>query len=199
YVQGNFNAAAKGFFAWCPETVSGSDSFYGVNRSHARFELAGSYYDESAGSSTDEVIEDAIAHAFDIGSDVDTILMNAIRFNALAKAVKDRSGFELGRVKSPDRPEIGFKSISFTGPKGKSIDVIADPFCPKTKSPMFKRDDLTVAYIGKSQGKQLPNYEDFNGLKVQRSRAVENVSEWAFYAHWAIAIENPRNLVVIEF
>lgn len=198
YVQGMFNASAKGFFLWCPETVTPT-AFYNVDRTKGRFELAGWYYDESAGAATDEVIEDAIAHGMDLGSTFDTMTMGIKRWNALMKAVKDRSGFSLGVVKSPDRPEIGFKSIQFAGPKGKMIDIIPDQFCPNTKSPIFNRADLTVAYIGKSQGKMLPNYNDFDGLKVRRARDVVNVSEWEFYAHWCIAFENPRNLGVIEF
>lgn len=198
YVQGMFKASAAGFFLWCPQTVTATP-FYGVDRTKGRFELAGWYFNESVGAATDEVIEDAIAHGMDLGSDFDTMLVGIKRWNALQKSLKDRSGFSLGVVKSPDRPEIGFNSIRFAGPKGKMIDILPDQFCPNTKSPIFKRSDLTVAYIGKSQGKMLPNYNDFDGLKVRRSREVANVSEWEFYAHWCIAIENPKNLGVIEF
>lgn len=198
YVQGMFKKSAAGFFLWCPKTIT-STPFYSVDRTKGRFELAGWYFDESKGAATDEVIEDAIAHGMDLGSDFDTMLVGIKRWNALSKSLKDRAGFSLGVVKSPDRPEIGFKSIQFAGPKGKMIDILPDQFCPNTKSPIFKRSELTVAYIGKSQGKMLPNYNDFDGLKVRRARAVENVSEWEFYAHWCIGFENPRNLGVVEF
>lgn len=199
YVSGNFKATPKGFFLWAPQTVTPGESFYGVDRSLARLELAGSYFSDSSGAATDEVIEDAIAQAFDIGADVDTMLMNAIRFNALAKSLKDRSMLNLGKVGSPDRPEIGFKSIQFMGPKGKPVDIMPDAFCPYAKSPLFRRADLTVAYIGKSQGKQLPHYNDFDGLKVRRSREVANVSEWELFAHWCIAFEDPKNLMTVVF
>lgn len=199
YVSGNFKAMPQGFFLWAPQTVSPGDSFYSVDRTAARFELAGSYFSDASGAATDEVIEDAIAFAQDLGADVDTMLINIVRWNALAKSLKDRSMLNLGTVGSPDRPNIGFKSIQFMGPKGKPVDVLPDAFCPYAKSPLFRRADLTVPYIGKSQGKQLPHYNDFDGLKVRRSRSVENVTEWELFAHWAIAFENPRNLVTTVF
>jgi hypothetical protein len=200
YVDGNFRAMPNGFFLWAPQTVDGSDSFYGVNRSHARLELAGWYYDESSGGSTDEVIEDAIAFGSDLESDFDTMLMNIVRWNALQKALKDRSSLNLGVVKSPDRPEIGFKSIQFMGPKGKPVDILPDQYCPRDKSPMFRRADLSLPYIGKSQGKMLPHYSDFgDGLKCRRARDKVNVTEWEMFAHWTIAFEKPQNLGIVVF
>lgn len=199
YIQGNYLAMPAGFFLWAPPTISGGDSFFSVDRSVARLELGGWYFSDSSGAGTDEVIEDAIAYGQDLESDFDTMLMNITRWSALAKSLKDRSLLNLGVVGSPDRPEIGFKSIQFMGPKGKPVDILPDQFCPFAKSPMFRRADLSVPYIGKSQGKQLPNYSDFDGMKVRRSRAVANVSEWEMFAHWAIAIENPRNLGIVVF
>lgn len=199
YIQGNFRAMPMGFFLWAPDSVTPGESFYGVDRSKARLELGGWVYSDSIGASTDEVIEDAIAFGQDLESEFDTMLMNIVRWNALAKALKDRSNLNLGVVSSPDRPSIGFKSIQFMGPKGKPVDIIPDQYCPRDKSPIFRRSDLTLAYIGKSQGKQLPQYNDFDGLKVRRSRDVANVTEWEMYAHLAIAIENPRNLGIIKF
>lgn len=198
YIDGDYRARPMGFLAWGPKTVT-STAFYGVDRTLARLELAGSYYDLSKGASTDEVLDDAFAWAGDLGQDVDTLIMNPVRFNALAKSLKDRSQYSMGQVNSPDRPHIGFKTITWTGPKGKPLEIVSSPWCPKTYSPAFKRSELTLAYRGKNLGKSLPALNDFDGMKVRRSRAVANVTEWELFAHWCIAFENPMNLMNIEY
>jgi hypothetical protein len=199
YVQGDYRAKPNGIFQLIPETVTPGENFLGVDRSLARFELAGAWFTEGVGGNTDEVISAAMAWAADLGAEFDTLLINPIRFNALAEHLKSKSAFAMGQVNSPDRPAIGFKSITFVNPNGGTVEILADQFCPRDRGLLFKRSDLTIPYRGKAQGYAMPDYVDFDGMKVRRARATEDASEWELFAHYTIAVENPRNFVVIRF
>lgn len=199
YINGDYLAKARGIFELIPETVTPAENFLGVDRSVARFELAGAWYTEGVGGNTDEVISAAMAWAADLGAEFDTLLLNPIRFNALAEHLKSKSAFAMGQVNSPDRPNIGFKSITFVNPNGGTVEIMSDMFCPRDKGLLYKRADLTIAYRGKAQGYAMPDFTDFDGLKVRRARATEDASEWELFAHFCIAVENPRNFIVVKF
>lgn len=199
YVQGDYRAKPNGIFQLIPSSVTPGENFLGVDRSTSRFELAGAWYTDGVGGNTDEVISAAMAWAADLGSEFDTLLLNPIRFNALAEHLKSKSAFAMGQVHSPDRPTIGFKSITFVNPNGGTVEIMSDQFCPRDKGLLYKRADLTIAYRGKAQGYMMPDFTDFDGLKVRRARATEDSSEWELFCHYCIAVENPRNFVVVEF
>lgn len=198
YIKGDYRAKANGFFQICPETVT-STPFGGIDRTVAPFELAGSWYTDGVGGNTDEVISAAMAQAADLGAEFDTLLINPIRFNALCEHLKSRSNFALGQVGPADNPKVGFKSISFVNPNGGMVDIVGDPFCPRDRGVLFLRNELVIAFRGKSRGYALPDYTDFDGLKARRARETVDATEWEMFAHYQIAYENPRNMSAIKF
>lgn len=199
YVDGDFRAKPPGFFQLCPETVSGSDSFYNVNRSKHRLLLAGVWYDEALGGDTDEVVSSAIAFANDLEQEVDTMFMNSIRFNALCESLKAKSMYQIGSAKSPDRPHIGIESITFGGNKGKPINVVKSTFCPQDYSPLLKIGDLELAYRGKGQGRTFPDYYDLDGSKVRLSREKVDETGWQLFGHYVFCMRRPKNLMMVRF
>lgn len=200
YVDGDFRAKPPGFFQLCPESLTPGEDFYGVDRTKHRLLLAGTWFDHALGGDTDEVVRAAIAFAKDCESDVDTMFMNPIRFQALCESIMAKSNLVQGTSKSPDRPHVGINSVSFAGGKsGKTINVVESLFCPYDYSPLLKIEDLELAYRGKDQGRTFPDYYDLDGSKVRLSREKKDQTEWQLYGYYVFCMRRPKNLMMVRF
>lgn len=199
YIDGDFKAKPPGFFQLCPESLTPGEDFYGVDRTKHRLLLAGVWYDQAIGSDTDEAVSAAIAFANDLEMDVNTMFMNAIRFQALVESLKSKSNYVMGTAKSPDRPQIGIESVSFTGNKGKPINIVKSTFCPQDYSPLLKIEDLELAYRGKTAGRTFPDYYDLDGSKVRLSREKKDETGWQLFGHYVTVMRRPKNIMMVRY
>lgn len=199
YVDGDFKAKPPGFFQLCPSSITPGEDFFGVDRSVHRLLLAGTWYDLALGGDTDEVVSSAIAFMQDLECEADTMFMNSIRFNALCESLKSKSMLQVGTSKSPDRPHVGIESITFSGNKGKPVNIVKSTFCPQDYSPLLKAEDLELAYRGKSSGRTFPDYYDLDGTKVRLSRDKVDQTEWQLFGHYVFCMRRPKNLMMVRF
>lgn len=122
-VQGDLNATMKGFAGWLPSTApSGSDSFYGVNRS-GDTRLYGLYYNGASQPIEEAVIDAALLNAREKGRP-GHFITNFGSYAALSKALGARREF----VDMETDGGIKFRGIKIDGPNG-AIDCFADRSC----------------------------------------------------------------------
>lgn len=118
-----------GLAAWLPTSVSTSDSFWGVNRSADAQRLAGVYYDGSAQSVEEALIDAASLTAEAGGPGPDYCFVGFPTWSALEKEL----GAKVQYVQvQHDTADIAFKGIQLHAPYGP-VTVVADRNClPKT-------------------------------------------------------------------
>ena len=122
-VQGDLNAVMKGFSGWLPSTApSGSDSFFGVNRS-SESRLYGLYYDGDSEPIEEAIIDSALFNAREGGQPCHFIT-NFGSYAALSKALGARREF----VNLETDGGIKFRGIKLIGPNG-DIECFADRSC----------------------------------------------------------------------
>lgn len=122
-VQGDSNATMKGFSGWLPSTApSGSDSWYGVNRS-GDSRLYGLYYNGAQQPIEEAIIDSALLNAREKGRP-GHFITNFGSYAALSKAMGARRTF----VNLETDGGIKFRGIKIDGPNG-DIDCFADRSC----------------------------------------------------------------------
>lgn len=133
-----------GLAGWIPEgTVSGSDSFYGVNRSEARDRLAGTVITAGAGQAKYEAIEDGILALRRMGSLCDKIVMNDEDFLAMAKELEAKTYFpKTGKGKHD--AAVGFEGFGIAVSTNWVDNVIDSPYCPKGKAYILSSDTIEL-------------------------------------------------------
>ena len=133
-----------GLAGWIPEgTVSGSDSFYGVNRSEARDRLAGTVITAGVGQAKYEAIEDGILALRRMGSLCDKIVMNDEDFLAMAKELEAKTYFpKTGKGKHD--AAVGFEGFGIAVSTNWVDNVIDSPYCPKGKAYILSSDTIEL-------------------------------------------------------
>lgn len=122
-VQGDSNAVFKGFAGWLPSTTpTGSDSWYGVNRSPDP-RLYGLYYNGGVGPIEEAIIDSALYNARE-GGQPGHFITNFASYSALSKALGARREF----VNLETDGGIKFRGIKLIGPNG-DIECFADRSC----------------------------------------------------------------------
>lgn len=140
-MSGNSIDGLKG---WVPATVSGSDSFYGVNRSVYRTRLAGVYYDASNFS-----IRSGFLKAFgfarqQIGDNFENeapIFMNPDNFIQLVQSVE---GVKVLDIKLTNEYNVGLKAVEILG-----NTIVQDRHCPVNEAYMVPKGSFVLGTSGK--------------------------------------------------
>jgi hypothetical protein len=124
-IQGDLNSKVSGLSAWLqnPANVSGSDSFFGVNRSSDVTRLAGVFYDGSA-QSIEEALIDASSLLAREGGKPDVCVLSFASYSALEKALGARANY----VEWDGPAEIAFRGIKVNG-ANSVINVFPDRNC----------------------------------------------------------------------
>lgn len=164
---GDINKALSGFQAWLPATVSGSDNFYGVNRSTDKTRLAGITYDGSA-QSIEEALVDAAGLVAREGGNPDHCFISYKDFRNLVKAMGSKQQYIQYtdvRVEEPG-VTVGFSSLVLTGPNGP-MKVVPDQNCPVGKAFLLQMDSWKLKSLGEAvrlfDGDGLTMIRDPNG------------------------------------
>jgi hypothetical protein len=167
FVQGDQNQKISGLPAWLLNAApSGSDNFYGVNRSVDRWRLAGGYYDGSA-QSIEEAVVDAAMLLGREGGTPNMFWVGFASYGALEKAL----GSKVQYVEMKGPGEIAFEGIKINGPKGM-ITVLPDRNCPAFTGYLLKMSTWTLHSLGECP--KILRYEDNNEmLRITNADAME--------------------------
>lgn len=165
FQDGDYDAKLKGLAAWLPASVSGSDNFFGMNRSVDVSRLAGIQYDGSA-SPIEEALISAASRLAREGGKPTHCFMNYDKFSELEKSL----GTKLQYVDVKGEAEVGFRGIMINGPRGP-IKVIADQDCPANKAYMLQLD--TWKLLSRGQAPQILNLDGLDKLRDASSDSIE--------------------------
>lgn len=156
-VQGDLNAKAKGLAAWLPAVVNPGDNFFGVDRNQDVTRLAGVYYDGSAQSIEEGLIDHSSLIARE-GGRPDAFLTNFASYASLEKALGSKVQYI-----DLKQGEIGFRGIVVNG-AASMIKVLADRNCQARTGYMLQMDTWKLEGLGEVP--QILKYGD--GLEMLR-------------------------------
>lgn len=158
-VQGDVNAKIKGLDAWIPTTAPTSgDNFFGVDRSQDVTRLAGVYYDGSAQSIEEALIDGSSLLARE-GGKPKTIITNFASYAALEKSL----GSKVQYVDAKGPANISFRGIMLNG-ANTQMQVFPDRSCQAQVAYLLQLDTWALESIGDAP--QILKYGD--GLEMLR-------------------------------
>lgn len=161
--------ALSGLAAWLPVTSpSGSDSFWGVNRSVDPTRLAGLRYNASS-YTIEEGITNALAFGNREGAKFDIIIMDFASYSALVNSLGAKVQYV--QVKH-DEVEVAFEGISFQSAYGR-ITVLADRSCPPQTAYALTMSTWKLRSLGKVPHILTYGMEGLEGLRVGNADALE--------------------------
>lgn len=163
-----------GLLAWLPSSApSGSDSFFGVNRSVSPTKLAGLRFQGGASESIQDALIDSVnqlaAQSSEAG-DPDYILMNPVSYQTLVKQLTSQANYV--NVKH-DEIDISFKALVLPTANGE-IAILQDRNCPSQTAFVITLKSWKLRSLGKiPQFLTFPGFYDQLGFPVPGSDAVE--------------------------
>lgn len=169
----NVPVALTGIAAWIgnSQNITGSDVFFGVNRSIDTWRLGGGFYDGSQnGQSVEEALYDASTQLFMEGGTPSHVFVGPNAYAALQKSYAARNIFETelpGPVDENGSPYLFFKGITIQG-AGSSFVVIADRNCPPYTANMLTLEDWALYSL-----KGAPHVVDDDGVSFLRQTSAD--------------------------
>lgn len=163
-----------GLGAWIPSTApTGSDNFFGVNRSVSPTKLAGLRYAGGAAESIQDALIDSVnqlaAQSSEAG-DPDYILLNPVSYQTLVKQLTSQANYV--SVKH-DEIDISFKALVLPTANGE-IAILQDRNCPAQTAYIITLKTWKLRSLGKvPQFLTFPGFYDQLGFPVPGSDAVE--------------------------
>lgn len=173
FVSGGLATAASlqmsGLGAWIPDVApSGSDSFWGVNRSQDATRLGGIRYDGSA-----LLIEEALVNAAALtareGGRPEMCFMDFASYAALENALGAKVQYVTVKHEEAD---IAFAGITVNAPYGP-ITVIPDRNVPSKHAYLLSMKTLKLRSLGKAPHILTYGMEGLEGLRVGNADALE--------------------------
>lgn len=173
FVSGGLATAASlqvsGMAAWIPTTApSGSDSFWGVNRSTDVTRLAGVRFDGSS-ESIEEALIDASALVAREGGNPEMCFMSYASWAALEKSLGAKVQYV--SVKH-DEADIAFDGIRVNAPYGP-ITCLPDRNCPNQTAYLLQMNTWKLRSLGKAPHILTYGMEGLEGLRVGTADALE--------------------------
>jgi hypothetical protein len=168
FAYGDYDEKVKGVQSWIPATVSGSDSFFGVNRSVDRVRLAGWYLDK-----TGVPVEEAIVAAAKDVTKISTAnpkicFINPTDWLTLTLSLSSKVMYV--DVKPNAEVAFGYRGVMINGPKGP-IEVLMDSDVPDGEAMLMDLNSWELLFKG-SEPLHLQNRD---GLVI---RAVSDADSW---------------------
>jgi len=158
-VQGDLNAKVIGLPGWLPATnPTTGESFFGVDRSVDRTRLAGIYYDGSAQSIEEALIDSSSLLARE-GGKPNVCITNYASYSALEKSL----GAKVQYVDLKGPAEIAFRGIMVNG-ANSMIKVFPDRSCQGSQGFLLQMDTWCLECLGDAP--QILRYGD--GLEMLR-------------------------------
>ena len=162
------NQKMSGLSAWIPVSLGASDSFWGVNRNADRSRLAGNYFDGSA-ETIEEALIDGVSLVAREGGEPDMAFVNFTSWSALEKELGAKVQYV--QVKH-DTADVAFKGITVNAPYGP-ITVIADRSVPAQTCFALEMDTWKLRTLGKCPHILTYGREGLEGIRVGNADALE--------------------------
>jgi len=170
-VQGDSNAKVSGLNAWLPTTApSGSDNFYGVNRSFDPVRAAGVRYNGAA-QDIPEALIDAAGFVAREGGSPNLCFVSYASYQALEKALGAKVQYTQLGTDVADVGTIAFSGIKMNGPNGV-ITVLPDRNCPGFQAFMLTMSTWSLKSLGDAP-MILPYADGLQWLRVTNADAAE--------------------------
>lgn len=170
----NVPVAITGLMAWIgnSQNITGSDVFFGVNRSIDVWRLGGGYYDGSQnGQSVEEALYDGSTQLFMEGGYPSHCFVGPNAYAALQKSCAARNIFET-EVQGPQDENgnamLYFKGIQIQG-AGSNFTVIADRNCPPYSAFVLSMEDWALYSL-----KACPHVVDDDGVSFLRKNDADS-------------------------
>lgn len=161
--------AMCGIQAWIPATdPSGSDNFWGVNRSADPTRLAGLRYNATA-QTIEEGLTNALAYLNREGGKPDLCLMDFASYAALVNAL---GGKVVNIQVKHDEVDVAFEGIRFQSAYGV-VTVLADRNCPPQTAFLLTMATWKLRSLGKVPHILTYGLEGLEGLRVGNADALE--------------------------
>jgi hypothetical protein len=183
FVYGDYDAKVDGIQSWLPSSVSGGDSFWGVNRSVDRIRLAG-WYKSFVGTP----IEEAIPHMASLITRIaeanpKLCIINPNDWVRLVNSLGTRVNYI--DIKPDQKATFGFRGILLNGPKGP-IEVVQDADCPDKEALLLDMRTWLLYHKGDSPMSLINR----DGLTI---RAVADADQWEarFKSNLQLACDAP--------
>lgn len=165
--QSDNNATLSGLLAWLPATdPSGSDNFYGVNRSVDTTRLGGVRYNGTA-QTIEEALTDGAALAAREGGMPEHGIIPYASWGSLEKAL----GAKVNYTTHNGPAEIAFRGIRLNG-ANTTIDVFPDRSCPAATAFLLQMDTWKLYSLGPAP-KTLNSPDGLEMLRVYNADAAE--------------------------
>lgn len=163
FKEGDYNNKITGLAGWIPATApTGSDSFFGVNRSQDATRLAGIRFNGTA-MPIEEALNKTAARLAREGSKPTHVFMNFTKWSELVVSLGTKVQYVDVRLNA----EIGFQGVQINGPNG-AIKVVPDLNCPGNRAYMLQLDTLTLKSL-----KAMPRILDADGNKMLREASAD--------------------------
>jgi hypothetical protein len=165
-----------GFGAWIPSTApSGSDLFFGVNRSVSPTQLAGLRFTGSAESIQDALIDSVntlAAQGTECG-DPDFAFVNPVSYQSLLKQLTSQGVYQMIKAKINEEVSISFKALVLPTANGE-IAILQDRNCPAQTAYIITLKTWKLRFNGKmAMFITYPGLFDQIGLPVAGQDAVQ--------------------------
>lgn len=161
--------ALSGLAAWIPTTSpSGSDNFWGVNRSADPTRLAGCRFNAQS-YTIEEGMTKALAFLNREGGKPDLCVMDFESYASLVNAL----GAKVQYVQvNHDEVEVAFEGITFQSAYGR-VTVLADRSCPPQTAYLLTMNTFKLRSLGKVPHILTYGMEGLEGLRVGNADALE--------------------------
>lgn len=180
FISNGLNSAnmlkVAGFAAWIPLVApSGSDNFFGVNRSVSPTKLAGLRFNASGESIQDGLI-DAVNQLAANGSeagDPDFIFLNPVSYQVLVKQLTSQGVYQMIKAKINEDVSISFKALVLPTANGE-IAILQDRNVQSQIAWIITLKTFKLRTLGKCpQFLTYPGFYDQLGIPVPGSDAIQ--------------------------
>lgn len=172
-----------GLGAWIPSgvgpglsgPVSGSDSFFNVNRSVAPTKLAGLRFNGASESIQDALIDgvNQLAANGNEAGDPDFIFINPTSYQSLVKQLTSQGVYQMIKAKVNEEVSISFKALVLPTANGE-IAILQDRNCPAQTAYIITLKTWKLRSLGKMpQFITWPGFYDQLGIPVPGSDAIQ--------------------------
>lgn len=165
-----------GFGAWIPSVApSGSDNFFGVNRSVSPTKLAGLRFN-GAGESIQDSLIDGVNQLAANGSeagDPDFVFINPASYQVLVKQLTSQGVYQMVKAKINEEVSISFKSLVLPTANGE-IAIIQDRNCPSQTAYIITLKTFKLRTLGKCpQFLTYPGFYDQLGVPLLSDDGIQ--------------------------
>lgn len=185
--QGDPGTCMEGLATLVPVTVSGSDSFRGINRSVDRRRLAGTAIDDTA-TNLEENIGHLAVKIRTVGRSATVGLTNPVNFYEIVRRLDAKVVYDGGGMDAA----IGFETVVIHTPAG-AVRLISDPDCPTTRN-YIGREGLYIktldpyVHVIRDDGRPQLRLSNADGVEIRLRSWLNTVHPTP--ASWGVCTTN---------